>query len=745
MWECTFNVMKRTYKDLKQFVLQHDVYSKEPLNDKVTCSQAGVAQAGQIRRVLEEEEEEEEEEETITLVSELDKEMEKILASKLDKSKWTLYQQVLQRYLHFSQHSLPPENTTTTTTTPEVSVLPIPAVLNTVTVQARKQAEILLEHIISRGGISWNSNGEPLFTDIEKLIRIDPTYCAASVSGDEESQQKGVHAKGLDSETCLIPAEGSRPCAANYSFVTECLFLVHHSLNLGFNVCFQKLMQLNQSIGEIQNAHTQNSNMLQTLEEQMKRLMTEYLSLRGALLETSAMEGMSHLHAATATWLVQVVVDVDSAEEREHYFPGSLRPVHFPLSEHASPTLACVPEFLLENLASFLTFVRRFNPRTLEENAERFLNPILTLILTFMDAPHRMLNPHLRARMAECLESFLPHPEERNDLNQLNPNPFGCFHREQLFLTHPHRLHLAKEAEANMEATTPPLFLRFINLLMNDAVFLLDESLNNMAQLRTMQTARDAGEWADVREQTQNERLMMHTGMIARFDNILGRETIHILELLTSEITSIFCHPTMVERIASMLNYFLYHLVGPNKKNFKVKDQKEYEFDPANTVLNICKIYVHLVDSDAFCSAVSQDGRSYSPQLFSLAEDVLVRIGGASLISDLQTVASKVSKLATQYQTDEAMLSDAPEEFLDPIMSTLMLDPVILPSSRTTVDRSTIARHLLSDQSDPFNRAPLTMDMVRSNDLLKEQITAWVSEKRQSYNTSLTMNMDASS
>nr|CAD7569872.1 unnamed protein product [Timema californicum] len=292
--------------------------------------------------------------------------------------------------------------------------------------------------------ISGMSYAVQNITQEEKLIRIDPTYCAASVSSDEESQQKGVHAKGLDSETCLIPAEGSRPCAANYSFVTECLFLVHHSLNLGFNVCFQKLMQLNQSIGEIQNSRSQNSNMLQTLEEQMKRLMTEYLSLRGALLETSAMEGMSHLHAATATWLVQVVVDEDSAEDREHYFPGSLRPVHFPLSEHASPTLACVPEFLLENLASFLTFVRRFNPRTLEENAERFLNPILTLILTFMDAPHRMLNPHLRARMAECLESFLPHPEERNDLNQLNPNPFGCFHREQLFLTHPHRLHVWK-------------------------------------------------------------------------------------------------------------------------------------------------------------------------------------------------------------------------------------------------------------------------------------------------------------
>jgi ubiquitin conjugation factor E4 A len=56
----------------------------------------------------------------------------------------------------------------------------------------------------------------------------------------------------------------------------------------------------------------------------------------------------------------------------------------------------------------------------------------------------------------------------------------------------------------------------------------------------------------------------------SRFNNVLGRETIHTLEFLTSKITSIFCHLTMVDRIAEMLNYFLSHLVGPKKKNFKV-------------------------------------------------------------------------------------------------------------------------------------------------------------------------------
>lgn len=253
---------------------------------------------------------------------------------------------------------------------------------------------------------------------------------------------------------------------------------------------------------------------------------------------------------------------------------------------------------------------------------------------------------------------------------------------------------LAKEAESNMEDVNPPLFLRFVNLLMNDAVFLLDEALSNMAKLREMQTARDNGEWNNLsaQERAQNLAYMQQTGRIAKFDNILGKDTIQTLEKLTSKITIVFTHSTMVDRVAAMLNYFLYNLVGPKKKNFKVKDQKEYHFDPADTVMNICKIYVNLKESDSFCLAVSQDGRSYSPQLFTLAEDVLVRIGGGLLVGEVQDVAIRVAKKTEEHQANEEAIAEAPDHFLDPIMSTLMTDPVILPSSKQTVDRSTIAR-----------------------------------------------------
>ena len=36
---------------------------------------------------------------------------------------------------------------------------------------------------------------------------------------------------------------------------------------------------------------------------------------------------------------------------------------------------------------------------------------------------------------------------------------------------------LAEHAEEHVEDTNPPLFLRFINLLINDAIFLLDEAI----------------------------------------------------------------------------------------------------------------------------------------------------------------------------------------------------------------------------------------------------------------------------
>ena len=120
----------------------------------------------------------------------------------------------------------------------------------------------------------------------------------------------------------------------------------------------------------------------------------------------------------------------------------------------------------------------------------------------------------------------------------------------------------------------------------------------------------------------------------------------------------------------------------------------------------------------------------YIPELFEQASNVLLKIGQGELETYLQNVAAKVNKSAENQRVDEELFADAPDEYLDSIMSHLMTDPVRLPNSLQIVDRSTIARHLLSDQNDPFTRAPLTMEQIEPLDDLKYEIQKWMEDKR---------------
>jgi hypothetical protein len=56
----------------------------------------------------------------------------------------------------------------------------------------------------------------------------------------------------------------------------------------------------------------------------------------------------------------------------------------------------------------------------------------------------------------------------------------------------------------------------------------------------------------------------------------------------------------------------------------------------------------------------------------------------------------------------------------------LLPSQVLLPTSKTIMDRAQIVRHLLSSQHDPFNRAALTPDELIPQPELKARIEAWV-------------------
>jgi ubiquitin conjugation factor E4 A len=64
-----------------------------------------------------------------------------------------------------------------------------------------------------------------------------------------------------------------------------------------------------------------------------------------------------------------------------------------------------------------------------------YLGQIFELILMFMGSRTWVKNPHLRAKLAECLEALLPKADQQGMVANSS-----VFNREQLFLGHPHRL-----------------------------------------------------------------------------------------------------------------------------------------------------------------------------------------------------------------------------------------------------------------------------------------------------------------
>ena len=97
---------------------------------------------------------------------------------------------------------------------------------------------------------------------------------------------------------------------------------------------------------------------------------------------------------------------------------------------------------------------------------------------------------------------------------------------------------------------------------------------------------------------------------------------------------------------------------------------------------------------------------------------------------DLRLRASSGEGVHAADAQAEADLGDVPDELLDPIMGSIMEDPVLLPSSRQIVDRSTIRSHLLSDPTDPFNRVPLKIEDVIDAAEKKREIQEFIAASR---------------
>lgn len=177
---------------------------------------------------------------------------------------------------------------------------------------------------------------QPIIISDSKIMKIDPTFGAVG---------------NFATETCLIPAE-ERPTAEVYNFVTEIFFLTHKAVDLGFRVANELFFQAAQDMSTLNSARrdarrTGFEEAAEATEEQLTRQATIMRSYYAAIFEPKARDLILKMNVATCKWIVQLILNVDQGAG---YQIREMRELTFPLPDEVPQTLACVPEFIIENL-----------------------------------------------------------------------------------------------------------------------------------------------------------------------------------------------------------------------------------------------------------------------------------------------------------------------------------------------------------------------------------------------------------
>ncbi|KAK0083631.1 hypothetical protein PV325_008472 [Microctonus aethiopoides] len=553
-------------------------------------------------------------------------------------------------------------------------------------------------------------------------------------------------------------------------FPTQCWFLTLHCHHVALLPALQKyqrklraLRELQKMLDELQATEAQwkdapfaghNKELIKRWKQQLKRLGKSKSCADAGLIDPVLLRRSLHFYTSVAEVLLGLLTQTS---------PGVALP-SLPLPLEVPQKFTALPEWYVEDIAEFLLFALQFSPGVVASNMD---NSLITWLLVVICTPHCIRNPYLIAKIIEVLFVINPSVQGRTETlhDQVMSHPISKtflasylmkFYTEvettgsssEFYDKFSIRYHISlilksmwdspvHRASIVNESNNGKQFVKFINMLMNDTTFLLDESLESLKRIHEVQELMsDASAWSALSQEQQQSRSRQLSAdeRQARSYLTLAKETVSMFHYLTVDITEPFLRPELVGRLSAMLNFNLQQLCGPKCKNLKVRKPQKYGWEPRTLLGQLVDIYLHL-DCDNFAAALASDERSFCKELFT---DAANRLGRAAIkttteIERFMALAERATIIARDNRAREEDYGDAPEEFRDPLMDTLMEDPVKLPSG-IVMDKAVIIRHLLNSSTDPFSRQPLSEDMLTPEIDLKERIAAWKRQKNSSTN-----------
>ncbi|KAK3941785.1 ubiquitin elongating factor core-domain-containing protein [Diplogelasinospora grovesii] len=594
-----------------------------------------------------------------------------------------------------------------------------------------------------------------------KVDRIDINYFKRNPRVNITDETK------LNADQAESDAFYASKVAGESNFITEVFFLTLAAHHYGSEAANSKMRNLEKdikfylkNIATIEAERPKLANrpdQIRLLEETLKRhvavlerAMALKFAIEGVLLDEKMQARSLQFMRYVTVWLLRVASQSD-------YTPGKILKLPLPASQPQA--FSCLPEYALQDIVDNFKFVYRYIPQVILSAVG---DEMIALCITFLESSEYIRNPYLKSSLVSLLFSgtwptyhlkkgvlgdlmtntkfandYLLHAVMKFYIECESTGTHTQFYdkfniRYEIFQVikciwsnDVYTQQLTQQSKSNRS-----FFVRFVNLLLNDATYVLDEGLSKFPKIHELQVKlRDPSLDAKDRDKLEEE-LKTAEGQAQSYMQ-LANETVNMMKLFTSTLREAFTMPEIVQRLAGMLDYNLDILTGPKSKTLKVDNPEKYYFSPKTLLPQIVDIYLNLGFDPAFVEAVAGDGRSYRAETMETTAYILKSKGlkhGPEL-QQWENLCKRFEKAKVDFDMMELDFGDAPPEFEDPIMGDLMKDPVILPSKHV-VDRSTIIQHLLSDPKDPFTRQPMTIGDVIPDSELKEKIEQWKEGRR---------------
>ena len=197
-------------------------------------------------------------------------------------------------------------------------------------------------------------------------------------------------------------------------------------------------------------------------------------------------------------------------------------------------------------------------------------------------------------------------------------------------------------------------------------------------------------------------------------------ENLYLLFILSTHYTDEILSENLSNKIIESLGHIIRKITVNFDNYIIVAVNNNLNIDICSLITAIIRLLIKFSNYPTFKHSLFEYEKQQSTNIYTDLIKILFsdEINSWELYYNLLLLENNIQKL----QQQEQLTKPIPDKFLDPLLNSIITNPVILPDSQLFIDKSTIIKHLDNNETDPFTRKKLTINELNEYNSLDEVV-----------------------